>query len=287
MAPAWAELLGTDYARFREVVRVEAERLGIAFDEAHLDCGVLRAPSGTYGLSNVARLCRAAPVEAWPTIVGEHLRRSTAQATPVDFEYAASRLRLRVVPDRQVTAQPARYVSRELAADLHLALAIDKPEHVVFVSSEEPASWSCSIDELFERARANTEAEPPLDREDLELDAAGAPSIALLHGTSYYASGHVVFLDRYVPAGEWGHLIGVPDRHAVLAVPFDGAGVLPALGPLVRLAHLRFTEEPGAISDQLYWRHRDGALVRIACGVGSDGQPWVAPPEAFTAIVAG
>jgi len=283
--PEWAALLGGDYPRFRDIVRAEATRLAIAFDDAHLDCGVLRSPSSTYGLTNVVRLCRGEPVERWPEIIGDHLRRCTAKAVPLAFDVVAPRLRLRLVPGRHVDAQPTRYVTRGLASDLHLALAIDKPEHVVFVAADEPATWERSVDDLFDRALANTRDEPALERTD--LDVAGAPPISVLHGPSYYAASHAVFLERYLAPGVHGHLVAVPDRHAILAVALDGAEGLSAIGPLVRLAHARFTEEPGAISDQLYWRLPDGALRRIACGVRDDGEVWVAPPEDFTRRVVG
>lgn len=273
-----------DRGAFLDVIVAELERRGLEFDRAHLDCGVVYTrTAGTFGLANVTRLCEAAPREAWPEIVSEHFRRCLARPVDLELELAAPRLRLRLVPERQVEAMGDKLVMRPLARGLALALAIDKPEHVVFVTPGDLDRWQRTADELFDLADAQTRAEPPLDREDYPLDAGAA--ITSLTGASYYAATHVTFVDRYVPAGAHGHLVAVPDRHAVLVTAFDGAASVATLGPLVVLAHARFTEEPGAITDQLYWRRRDGALVKIACGVGADGAPWVAPPEDFTAIV--
>ncbi len=284
MTPDWAAFLGEGYPAFRAIVVDELGRRALAFDPDHLDCGVVYTTSaGSFGLANVARLCHAAPRERWPAIVEDHLRRCLARPVDLDFEIAAPRLRLRIVPDRQIEAQPDKMVVRPLARGLGLALAIDKPEHVVFVAPKDLARWQREDDELFELADANTRAEPPLDREDLEVDA--TLSIAWLYGASYYATSHVRFVERYLPAGAHGHLVALPDRHALFAIAFDGAATLPALGPLVMLAHGRFSEEPGALTDQLYWRRPDGALVKIACGVRDDGGPWVAPPEEFNAVV--
>lgn len=283
-APDWATFLGERYDEFRGVVVAELKGRALAFDPAHLDCGVIYTPaSGTFGLANVARLCHGAARDAWPAIVAEHLQRCLARAVDLDFEVAAPRLRVRIVPDRQVEAQAGKLVIRPLARGLVLALAIDKPEHVVFVSPKDLERWQRTFDELFDLADTHTRAEPALDRHDLEVE--GSPTIAVLLGPSYYAATHVTFVDRYVAAGAHGHLVAVPDRHAVIAAAFDGAASLGALGPLVRLAHARFAEEPGAITDQLYWRRLDGALVKIACGVNADGAPWVAPPEDFNAVV--
>jgi hypothetical protein len=284
--PDWAAFLGAGYAEFRRVLVDVLADAKLEYDAEHVDCGVLHtSASGTLGLANIARLCHAAPIERWRDVIANHLRLCMQKAPDLGFDIAGPRLRVRLVPERHVAAQPDRYVTRRLANDLHLALAIDKPEHVVFVAAKEPPEWGQSIDALFELAMANTRAEPALDRTDLELP--DGPRIVGLFGSSYYAASHAMFLERYVAPGEHGHVIAVPDRHALLAFPFGGDRDLGGLGPLVKLAHVRFSEEPGAISDQIYWRRREGTLVKIACGVRADGQPWVAPPEAFTAIVTG
>ncbi|MEO7091623.1 MAG: hypothetical protein ABI175_00140, partial [Polyangiales bacterium] len=165
---------------------------------------------------------------------------------------------------------------------LRVTLAVDLPEHVVFVKPTELAEWKQTADELFERAFANTEAEEPLEQHDIELE--NAPPIAMLVGASYFAASHVLFLERYVPHHPNGVLIGLPDRHALAVLPLLGTRSLGAFGPMVRLAHARFVEEPGAITDQLYWK-RGTVYVPVACGVRDDGTAWVAPPEEFNDLV--
>ena len=282
-APDWAAMLGDAYAEFRAVLVRALADMQIVVDEAHIDCGVLHTPaSGTMGLTNVARLCHAAPRERWPMVIADHLRRATAKAVPIDFAQAAPNLRLRITPDRLVEANPAAYVSRELARGLYLTIAIDKPEHVVFVHSRELAEWQRTADELFEIARANTRAEPALERQEIEL--VDGPTLTVLLGDSYFTASHVLFLESYLDAGAHGLLVGVPDRHALVVLPLVDKASLGGFGPIVRLCHARFAEEPGAITDQLYWR-RGHEYVKVACGVRDDGTPWVAPPEAFNELV--
>jgi hypothetical protein len=57
---------GEDYARFRAALLDELARAEIDVDVDHIDCGVLRLESAQLGLTNLARLCHAAPVEEWP-----------------------------------------------------------------------------------------------------------------------------------------------------------------------------------------------------------------------------
>src|SRR5687768_14017991 len=195
-APDWAAMLGDDYPHFREVLVGVLTDMQLTVDPEHIDCGVLHRSDGTtMGLSNVVRLCHPSPRDRWPAIIGEHLRRSSAKAVPMAFELAAPRLRLRLVPERHVQIKPHAYVGRELGRELRVVIAIDNPEHVVFVNQDEPAAWGQTVDELFAIADRNTRAEPALEPHAIEVP--DGPTITALLGESYFAASHVLFLERY------------------------------------------------------------------------------------------
>jgi hypothetical protein len=277
--PDWAAPLGEHYEAFRaSLVRV-LEQMEIAVDRDHIDCGVLHTDAGTLGLTNIVRRCHAADRDRWPQLIADHLRRATAKPAAMAFEVAAPRLRIRLIPNRQLTANPGHYVARSLTPDLHAAVAIDNPEHVVYVNPRDLARWQRSADELLALATEATRSEPALERHAVEVS--GGPTITGLFGPSYFAASHVLFVDRYVAASGHGHLVAVPDRHACLVLPIDGACTFGGVDTLGRIARARFAEEPGAISDQIYWRRPDVTYATIACGVRPDGTSWVAPPADF------
>ena len=279
MTPDWASILGDNYPEFRTALLMALGELGISVDLEHVDHGVLHtAEHGTMGLSNVVRLCHGAPVERWSAVIVEHLRRATAKSAELSVEYARAHLRVRVTPEDMVHSQPESFVSRDLADGLRATLAIDLPEHVKFVAPKDLAAWSVAADELWPVAMANTEAEAPLERDDIELDGGG--KLVVLYGESYFAASHVMFLDRY---GLGEALVAVSDRHAIACIAMD-EHVLQGIGALVMFAHMRFTEQPGAVSEQLYWR-RGERYVKVPCGVREDGTPWVAPPDDFNDAV--
>lgn len=279
MTPDWAELLGDNYPQFRTALLMALGELGISVELEHLDHGVLHTTEhGTMGLSNVVRLCHPAPVESWPAIIAEHLRRATAKSAELSLEYAREHLRVRVTPEDVVHAQPGAFVIRDLAEGLHATLAIDLPEHVKFVAPKDLAAWGAAADELWPVALANTMAEAPLERDDIELEGGG--TLVVLYGESYFAASHVMFLERYV---EGEALVAIPDRHAIACVAMD-EHLLRGIGALVMFAQMRFSEQPGAVSDQLYWK-RGEVYTKVACGVRDDGSPWVAPPEDFNDAV--
>jgi hypothetical protein len=279
VTPEWAALLGDDYPEFRTALLMALGELGISVDMEHIDHGVLHTEEhGTMGLSNVIRLCHAAPREQWQAVIAEHLRRASAKSVDLSLDYAREHLRVRVTPEDMVHTQPESFVIRELADGLHTTLAIDLPEHVKFVAPKDLAAWGVAADELWPVALANTRAEAPLERDDIELDGGG--KLTVLYGESYFAASHVLFLERYV---EGEVLVAVPDRHAIACVAMD-EHVLQGIGAIVLFAHMRFTEQPGAVSEQLYWRRGD-QYVKVPCGVRDDGSPWVAPPDDFNEAV--
>lgn len=279
MTPDWAALLGDDYPQFRAALLAALGELGIAVDEEHIDHGVLHTTEhGTMGLSNVVRLCHGAPRERWGAVIAEHLRRASAKSVDLSLDYAREHLRVRVTPEDMVHTQPESFVIRELAEGLHATLAIDLPEHVKFVAPKDLAAWDVAADELWPVALANTKSEAALERDDIELDGGG--TLTVLYGESYFAASQVLFLERYV---EGEALVAVPDRHAIACIAMD-EHVLQGIGALVMFAHMRFTEQPGAVTEQLYWRRGD-RYVKVPCGVREDGTPWVAPPDDFNEAV--
>jgi hypothetical protein len=209
-------------------------------------------------------------------------RRPTSRGL-VGLQAARDHLRVRLVPEPQLRGSGVRYVARELTAGLHLALAFDTPDQVVFVHPRDLARWGRPEDELFALARANTEAEPAL--EPFEVKTPGPVAVIAFLGDSAFATSHVLFLERYLDRAAHGHLVAMPDRHALLALPLSQAGALKAVGSLVMMAQGRFAGEPGPISDQLYWRRPSGTLVPVALAVRDGGERWIAvPPELDEAL---
>jgi hypothetical protein len=286
--PNWAKFFtGKEYAHFRALVVEELQRVGHRFDEEHLDHGVIQfeGDGGSLGLVNIARRCRSVDRVYWQRLIAEHLRVAALRPTgkPVVYEKAEPGLRLRIIPDYHLKTHPEAYVARELARGLLLAVAIDTPEQVIFLKPEDAKKWDRSLDDVFAIARRNTEAEPALQRDEMEISSGLA--ITALMGESYFAASHVLFLERYFEKPAHGYLVAVPDRHALFVLPMADGRFLEGMGSLVTLSRQRFTEEPGAITDQLYWLRGPEDWVKVACGVRSDGQPWIAPPEEFNELI--
>ena len=181
-----------------------------------------------------------------PTSIGS-CRRSRAPATSgydalleaLDGDVAEI---IAVVTARLVTASPA--VSEGAAElfdhfevpvkallagdDLRVLLAYDLPDGVMLL----PEGWGDQ--DLFAQAIARVRGEPGLrlDRHEVTLDDDAAP-LYVLHGPSMFTSTHALWADEFEPpAPDYGTLVAVPTRNAVLAHPIRDARVAGVIEPM-------------------------------------------------------
>jgi hypothetical protein len=218
----------------------------------------------------------------------------------------ADSLRVRVLPtDPGSPAHPAQLsdegdsphaaLQRPVADGLVEAVVAERPggarspnsalQPVELCTWAEVESWQVPTDTVFERARANTRADPAPQAEPFAVD--GAPLTALF-GPSHYTAAHALWLPEHV-AGEqgWqegnGALCVIPHRHLVVAHVIESAAVVTAVGALLRFASRQYETSPGPISDQLYW-WQGGGLTRLPSdSVGQTLQLF--PTERFATLL--
>ena len=269
--PEWASFMTPDeYRRFVDVVRETLDARGI---EHRIGDGMVHAGESSYGLVNLAQLCRGE--DDWPAIVADHfdrLLRTAADSPPEDFEAAAPLLRARLVHPEMIEGAPAPVAHRRVADDLVLAVAVDFSESVGYANEDDVARWGRPLDELLELGlRQVREREEPPEEQTLELN--DGTVIRARFGDSMYTSTFALWLDD--------GLVALPHRHAILTHPLDDASAIRAINHLIALGRRMFEEGPSSISDQLYWKRGD-ELIRLPVVHREDGADFI-PPEAFVA----
>lgn len=298
-APEWASFMdGREFEAFVAAVReaMEAEGLAVKGDPA---AGfVMAAQPGQeahqYGLSNVAQMYHQAPAAERAEVVRRHFEKLRGVATPDgalerlggDFDEARPLLKIRLFPTDM--ALPDTCVTFRPAEGVVAALALDLPDMVASVSSEQTGKWGKTTEELFALALDNVRAEP--DIRHLQQDVGGA-QVHLLEGESFFTATHALLLREHLPdpPPETGALVAMPNRHVVLYHPITDATVVQALNAMIPAAHGMFRDGPGSVSPHVYW-WRDAAwwndepFMRIPAEV-SDRRIDVTPPHEFVAKV--
>jgi hypothetical protein len=254
-------------------------------------------PGRPVDLAPPRALMAGRPKADWPDLVEQFVNRlcsdelradePRADGLPADpWSLAADSLRVRILaadsgapnPDAEPSAAEGRYpqdaLRRPVADGLVEAVVAERPggawasgaasSPVELCTRAEVESWQVTDAAVFERARANTRADPPPQAAPFALD--GAPLTALF-GTSHYTAAHALWLPEHFErdpgwAERNGALCVIPHRHLVVVHVIESAKVVDAVGALLRFASRQYETSPGPISDQLYW-WQDGGLVRL------------------------
>lgn len=284
--PAWANFFSAEqYASFMATVDAELDARGVrrATGDGFVQ---LREEQDerVLGLSNLAQTCLGLAPGAWEEAVASHFGKlldTPSEPPHLSAAEALPLLRIRLWARDDIPAETA-VLSRPVADDLLAVIVLDLPDSIVNVRPQDAGEWGAPTPSLWERARANTQADADLERSPLVLPGEVEVTFGLSHGL--FAASAALWPDLLVgPLGPAGALVAVPNRHTVAVHPIVHLGVLEGMRHLVPLIARQHKEGPGSLSDQLYWS-TGGELTRIPASMDGD---WVTvtPPAEFVAAV--
>lgn len=240
------------------------------------------------GLANLEQMWTQAEPGDRRELVAEHFRGLLAaeardsESLPGDDALPLARVRIWARED-----VPADFplIARPLADDLLAAVVLDLPESVTSVKPEQADAWGVDQDELFERAAAQTRADPDLEVERFEVDR-GA-TVTWAESGSFFAASRVLWPEDLLgaPAGEHGALLAVPNRHLVGAHAIEDLRVVAVVQTMLGFAARRYEAGPGSISPHLYWWRPEG-LLRLPGEVDEEAIRFF-PPDEFVALLNG
>ncbi len=288
--PEWACFFAPeDYREFVARVEGEMKRRGLRYE---LGDGTLRVHEGKgepsdYGLLNLAQLCNATERAEWARTVTEHFDSALGagadagdlEALAGSLETAGPALKVRLYhPDYLAQIGADRLIHRIPAEGLVETLVYDLPGSVRTVPPEHARRWGRPDGELFRRGLANVRAEASPARQTFDLDR-GTRFHALV-GDSFFVASHALFLEEYLgPPTEFGALVSVPHRHAVLYHAIADMRVVVAVSSMIPVTFGMYQEGPGSVSAGIYW-WREGRLTHLPTQVTAKSVSFT-PPDAF------
>ena len=289
-------------ARFRAHVVQEFARHGI---EVVTEPGRVHAQGGvTFGLYDLAAKCHAVGrrPRSWQNVIVEHVAvalRAVAKPHPVESANQAdvelhARLRLWDA-SRMDPAERSRYdYAPEVVPGVLELLVYDDDDSVLPLSDDVLDRFD--VGAIRASALHNLLLEP-IDERDVLTEGVRGPGdgtqVAVLFGQSYYVASKALVLrhvlstiygDREYPLGV---LVAAPGRHLLYLHVVESPSVIPSLETMAYLARLRYRDEPGALSPEVYWW--DGAGLAPVTADGAVrvqvGSPFHAALEAVTRAV--
>jgi hypothetical protein len=287
--PEWASFLTPEeWQAFVAEVRRALDGVGLPYRLDPDGFVQFEGSPGQAGLVNLAQMCHASDRADWPELVRTHFRQLLAaearDTETLGADEALPLLRLRLWPREQVP-EGLDLVARPFADDLLAALVLDLPETVASVKPEQAERWGPTEDELFERAAAQTRADPDLEVARFE-DEPGA-AVVWAESESFFAASRALWPEDLLgaPPGEHGALLAVPNRHLAGAHAIEDLRVVGVIQTMLGFAARRYQEGPGSISPHLYW-WRAGSVVRLPAEV-TGGSIQFFPPDEFVELLNG
>ncbi len=285
--PAWAAFMEPgEYRAFTEAVELalvdrELEAAG------HAGVVAVALPDGPplqLGLQNLAQQCAQVPRDRWATIIGDHvdtLLRAEVETNAVDrtdFEAVKPLLKVRLYPSEAVEDSDANTVVLARPGEgLVGVLVYDLPNTVASVPREESVVWGRSEPELLALGLENLAAEPPPDREDVEVERGVV--LRIFSGPSFFVSSHLLRLERLLPQKlEYGALVCAPTRHLLLVHTIRDSRVLMAINAMIPQSYVHHQRGPGSLSPNVYW-WQAGRLIHLPTSVERDAVKFTPPPE--------
>ncbi len=309
--PSWAAMDETEFAAFEEALALRAAQwteefaVDIALD---LDGGVISFDGRTVSLREIARLCRGKRPDDYPSLIAGHFDAFVQALLPEsdgllaqfsengnDFEQFRDQLKVRIYKrSTLLSSGEDSFVSRPVSQtegdhrrrteepdDLVATLVVDAPEAIFTVKRAWVEQWKKTEETLFQQAARNiARTEQPVV-EDFELGE--SVRLRSLVGDSFFTASHVLHLSRFVDPSEYGLIVAIPHRHAVLIHRIVDHHVLDAIEALLPVCVGMYEEGPGSVSDQLFW-WRDGRLIRLPSR-RHEGSRKVALPHSFVTKV--
>lgn len=294
--PEWASFLNQEqYDAFRTAVTDHVR--GELKLEYEMTDGVIRLAENQWGidevgLDNLARICRGEPLSEYPEIIREHFDSVVAafeqekefNQKAHDLEFVRPYLALRLYPADYLAAIPAEQVlSGPFAGDLFRVLVFDLPEHVLNVTPNLAKDWKTDLEELMAIGAANVRARYPVQVEEIPMGP-GRDVVRLCTGDHFFVSNVLLDLDsREGFIGKYGSLVAAPNRGMVGVYPINDLRVLEVVQHLLGVIREIYEDEPGPLSNQLFWYHQGKYLV-LPHEYKKDKLQFY-PPEAFVQVL--
>lgn len=169
--------------------------------------------SGELQLSNLVLRLDGVPAGGWPAIVDTHIDTllSIEPGRAVDYEEEAVRVKL--YPSGGLDS--SRLVVRELSPGIEARLVAHVGANTRIVFADDVGHWPVSADIAWDKALANSVAEPIHRRTTMSGDVVVMEEVLADHP---YVATHVLALPALLGPDPRGGLVAVPNQHHLLFV---------------------------------------------------------------------
>ncbi len=151
-------------------------------------------------------------------------------------------------------------LGKDFGGDIFAMLVFDLPDSVINIQPIQILGWGKTLDELFETGLQNIKYKYPLDIVKQDL---GELKVWLIHSDHFFTPNIVFNLNNHQKLiGNYGALVGIPHRHAVLIYPIENFEVVDAINKLIPVVYGMETKGPGSDSNNIFL-YQNGAFYNL------------------------
>lgn len=233
-----------------------------------LDEGAIRirrrdGTEASLGLANLRRILEAAPRGEAAAHLARHL--DALETAPAAAGETAPEGPL--VPRLLLEGGPQQPWSRPLVPGvLHLALAVDLPRAVRFVTPLDLVRWGLSVADAEARARDELATRTV----GLVAEPAGLGEVLQIHAGDSLDAARLL-LAHELFGGPGGALAVIPGRDGLFGAPVGTEAPVEAARQLLALAQHFVRRVPYPLTSRLFWVHR-GTIREVAVGADAAGE---------------
>ena len=178
---------------------------------------------------------QGATAEAATRIIGEHIDFLLDDSGAISLEQLSAdqlrqQVRSRILPAAEGSPnEPTFRYARPFGDRLMVALCVDFPRSVQYVTDDNLTGLSLNLDDLHTFGQMNTDREPVDERFE------PSPGIQVISGDSLFTASKAANLPAAIGTSPFGTLFTVPHRHMLIVLPVTGPETLTALEHLAAM----------------------------------------------------
>jgi hypothetical protein len=291
--PGWASFFEeNEYNAFIKSIHAYFSKTSVTYEIGEAEVKVSPDYYGfhTFGLTNVAQVCKQDKPENYEELVMQHFASMIRshefdqefEKIVDDFDKVKEYLGVRLYhTDYLSQVDKNDLVGKDFAGDIYAALVFDLPDSVQSVDTDKFVKWNKSLDELFEIGIQNIKEKHP---SEISQEDFGEFTAFVVQAEHFFVPNIVFDLENNKELiGSKGSLIGLPHRHAALIYPIEDLQVLTAINGLLPTVYGMYEEGPGSVSNNLFWYY-EGNFYNLPYESTEDELRFT-PPDNFVELL--
>jgi hypothetical protein len=240
-----------------------------------------------WGLTNLALICKQNQENDWKSTIDDYARRQlqiekdSAKLKEIenDYEKIKEYIVTRVVSEEYLSVLGADAMIYQVDIPGTITtIMFDLGEVMQSVKPEMLKVWDKSLNELIEHGKQNVIKKYKF--EEIKQKVKSEIELNILTGSDLVTTTAALLFDKDYKKydGEYGVVFTIPSSQYLLSFPVNNLEVVNAINELISINRVMYEQEPGSVSNKLYWYH-SGTYTELPSEIEGNSIKFTPPAE--------